>query len=41
MVLSYGAGTMTLLDPKTLEPVALHRVPKSTLSGSHLFAVEV
>jgi hypothetical protein len=37
LALGYGAGTMTLLSPTTLEPVAEHRVPSSTLSGSHLF----
>jgi hypothetical protein len=38
LALGYGAGTMTLLSPDTLEPVSLHRVPQSLLSGSHLFA---
>jgi hypothetical protein len=38
--LGYGAGTMTLLSPRTLEPVRDHLVPRSTLSGSHLFTWE-
>jgi hypothetical protein len=37
LALGYGAGTMTLVSPETLEPVSLHRVPRSTLGGSHLF----
>ena len=37
LALGYGAGTMTLVSPKTLEPVTEHRVPQSLLSGSHLF----
>ena len=41
LVLSYGAGTLTLLSPETLEPVPLHRVPKSELSGSHLFTLDL
>ena len=41
LVLSYGAVTLTLLSPETLEPVPLHRVPKSELSGSHLFTLDL
>lgn len=41
LVLSYGAGTLTLLSPDTLEPVPLHRVAKSELSGSHLFTLDL
>jgi len=37
-VLSYGAGTLTLLDPQRLEPVPQARVEKSLLSGSHIVA---
>jgi hypothetical protein len=37
LVLSYGAGTVTLIAPGTWEPVPLHRVARSTVSGSHLF----
>jgi hypothetical protein len=37
LVLSYGAGTVTLIAPGTLEPVPLQRVARSTVSGSHLF----
>ena len=37
LVLSYGAGTLTLVEPSTLEPVSHRRVDKSTLSGSHIF----
>ncbi len=38
-VLSYGreSGVLTLVSPATLEPVALHRVEKAPVSGSHLF----
>lgn len=38
LVLSYGAGTLTLLDPQRLEPVPQARVEKSLLSGSHIVA---
>ena len=38
LVLSYGAGTLTLLDPQRLEPLPLARVEKSMLSGSHIVA---
>jgi uncharacterized protein len=38
LVLSYGAGTLTLLDPRRLEPVPDRRVDKSMLSGSHIVA---
>ncbi len=37
LVLSCGAGTLTLVDPSTLEPVSHRRVDKSMLSGSHIF----
>ncbi len=39
LVLSYGrdSGILTLISPTTLEPVALHRVDKAPVSGSHLF----
>jgi len=40
LVLSYGAGGLTLLSPETLDPVPLLRVPKSKLSGSHVFTLE-
>jgi hypothetical protein len=40
LVLSYGAGTLTLLDPRRLEPVPERRVAKSMLSGSHIVAWE-
>jgi len=39
LVLSYGAGTLTLVEPSTLEPVSFRRVDKSTgdaLRLSHL-----
>jgi hypothetical protein len=36
LVLSYGAGTLTLLDPLRLTPVARGRVERSLLSGSHI-----
>jgi uncharacterized protein len=38
-VLSYGrdSGILTLVSPATLEPVALNRVEKAPVSGSHLF----
>ncbi len=38
LVLSYGAGTLTLLDPRQLAPVAEGRVETSMLSGSHIVA---
>jgi uncharacterized protein len=38
LVLSYGAGTLTLLDPGRLTPVAEGRVETSVLSGSHIVA---
>jgi len=38
LVLSYGAGTLTLVEPSTLEPVSHRHVDKSTLSGSHIFS---
>jgi hypothetical protein len=41
LVLSYGAGSVTLLSPSTLEPVASHRVAKSELSGSHVFTLDL
>ena len=41
LVLSYGAGSLTLLSPDTLEPVAEHRVARSELSGSHVFTLDV
>ena len=41
LVLSYGAGALTLLSQDTLEPVPLHRVAKSELSGSHVFTLDV
>jgi hypothetical protein len=37
LVLSYGAGTVTLISPRTLEPVPERRVDRSLVSGSHLF----
>jgi hypothetical protein len=37
LVLSYGAGTVTLISPETLTPVRLGRIDRSTVSGSHLF----
>jgi hypothetical protein len=40
LVVSYGAGTLTLLDPRRLEPVPERRVEKSMLSGSHIVAWE-
>jgi hypothetical protein len=40
LVLSYGAGTLTLLDPERLTPVPERRVEKSMLSGSHIVAWE-
>ena len=40
LVLSYGAGSLTLLSPETLDPVPQHRVAKSELSGSHVFTLE-
>jgi hypothetical protein len=40
LVLSYGAGTLTLLDPRRLEPVPERRIEKSMLSGSHIVAWE-
>jgi uncharacterized protein len=40
LVLSYGAGTVTLLDPLRLEPIPAKRVEKSMLSGSHIVAWE-
>jgi hypothetical protein len=40
LVLSYGAGSLVLLSPKTLDPVRPHRVSKSELSGSHVFTLE-
>jgi uncharacterized protein len=40
LVLSYGAGTLTLLDPQRLTPVPERRVEKSMLSGSHIVAWE-
>jgi hypothetical protein len=36
LVLSYGAGTLTLIDPRSLNPVAEGRVASSMLSGSHI-----
>jgi hypothetical protein len=38
-VLSYGreSGTLTFVSPSTLEPVALGRVDRAPVSGSHLF----
>jgi hypothetical protein len=41
LALSYGAGTLTLLSPETLEPVRPHRVAKSELSGSHIFPLDL
>jgi hypothetical protein len=41
LALSYGAGTLTLLSPQTLEPVPRHRVAKSELSGSHIFPLDL
>jgi hypothetical protein len=41
LVLSYGAGTLTLLSPAALEPVPLRRVARSELSGSHLFTLDL
>ncbi|HVQ29739.1 MAG TPA: DUF1513 domain-containing protein [Vicinamibacteria bacterium] len=41
LVLSYGAGSLTLLSPDTLEPVTEHRVAKSELSGSHVFTLDL
>jgi hypothetical protein len=38
LVLSYGAGSLTLLDPGRLAPVAEGRVETSMLSGSHIVA---
>jgi hypothetical protein len=38
LVLSYGAGTLTLLDPRQLAPVAEGRIETSMLSGSHIVA---
>ena len=37
LVLSYGQGTLTLLDPETLAPRPEPVVATSTLSGSHIF----
>jgi uncharacterized protein len=36
LVLSYGAGTLTLLDRRLLTPISDRRVASSTLSGSHI-----
>jgi hypothetical protein len=38
-VLSYGreSGTLTFVSPQTLEPVAVGRVDRAPVSGSHLF----
>jgi hypothetical protein len=36
LVVSYGAGTLTLVDPVRLAPVPEGRVAKSLLSGSHI-----
>jgi uncharacterized protein len=41
LVLSYGAGSVTLVSPDTLEPVPRHRVAKSELSGSHVFTLDL
>jgi hypothetical protein len=41
LVLSYGAGSLTLLSPDTLEPVTEHRVAKSQVSGSHVFTLDL
>ncbi len=37
LVLSYGQGTLALLDPETLAPRPAPVVATSTLSGSHIF----
>lgn len=37
LVLSYGQGTLALLDPETLTPRPTPVVASSTLSGSHIF----
>lgn len=37
LVLSYGEGTLALLDPETLTPRPEPVVARSTLSGSHIF----
>jgi hypothetical protein len=37
MALSYGQGTLVLLDPETLAPAPVPVVASSTLSGSHIF----
>jgi len=37
LVLSYGQGTLALLDPETLTPRPAPVVASSTLSGSHIF----
>ena len=37
LVLSYGQGTLVLLDPETLAPRPAPVVATSTLSGSHIF----
>lgn len=38
VALSYGQGTLVLLDPETMAPAAAPVVASSTLSGSHIFA---
>jgi hypothetical protein len=37
LVLSYGQGTLALLDPETMTPRPTPVVASSTLSGSHIF----
>jgi hypothetical protein len=37
LVLSYGQGTLALLDPESLTPAPTPVIASSTLSGSHIF----
>lgn len=37
LVISYGLGTLTLVDPETIELVPHGRVAESALSGSRIF----
>ena len=41
LALSYGAGTLVLVSPDTLEPLPQGGVKKSELSGSHLFTLDL
>jgi uncharacterized protein len=38
LALSYGQGTLVLLDPETMAPAPAPVVASSTLSGSHIFS---